>query len=196
MKPNLKHVKMKKILLIEDNKELRENVAELLELSDYEVFEADNGINGVEQALQHKPDLILCDVLMPSLDGYGVLHMVQKKPELQHTSFIFLTALNDSADLRKGMMLGADDYITKPFDNADLLNAIEVRLHKAEVNQHLVEDHPFVTENRPYPSGEKTIHAFIDGRKTDFFKKKAADLFRRQSSHPVVLCRKRQCQAV
>ncbi|HEX2607090.1 MAG TPA: response regulator, partial [Flavisolibacter sp.] len=114
---------MKKVLVIEDNPEIRENTAELLELSHYQVMTAANGKEGVAQALTHKPDLILCDIMMPELDGYGVLHMVQKNPELQRTPFIFLTAKAEATEVRRGMSLGADDYISKPFDPSDLLTA-------------------------------------------------------------------------
>jgi DNA-binding response OmpR family regulator len=123
---------MKKILIIEDNDEVRENTAEILELSNYEVITAANGKLGVEAALQHKPDLIVCDIMMPVLDGYGVLHLLSKHEETATIPFIFLTAKSEKADLRKGMELGADDYLTKPFDGIELLNAVEVRLKKAE----------------------------------------------------------------
>lgn len=123
---------MKKILIIEDNDEVRENTAEILELSNYEVITAPNGKAGVEAAIERKPDLIVCDIMMPVLDGYGVLHLLSKHEETATIPFIFLTAKSEKADLRKGMELGADDYLTKPFDGIELLNAIEVRLKKAE----------------------------------------------------------------
>src|SRR6187401_1765524 len=124
---------MKKLLVIDDNLEIRENTAEILALADYQVFTAPNGKRGVELALKEKPDLIVCDIMMPELDGYGVLHLLRKNPETQSVPFIFLTAKTDRTDLRKGMEMGADDYITKPFEDIELLNAIEVRLKKAEV---------------------------------------------------------------
>ncbi|MBS1744572.1 MAG: response regulator [Bacteroidetes bacterium] len=123
---------MKKILVIEDNHDVRENIAEILELSNYDVFTAENGKVGVELALTKNPDLIICDIMMPVLDGYGVLHLLNKHIETFGIPFIFLTAKTEKADVRKGMELGADDYITKPFDGIDLLHAIEVRLKKAE----------------------------------------------------------------
>lgn len=122
----------KKILLIEDNKEVRENIAEILELSKYQVFTAQNGKEGVELARKNKPDLIICDIMMPVLDGYGVLHLLSKNTDTASIPFIFLTAKADKNDFRKGMGMGADDYITKPFDDTDLLNAIESRLKKSE----------------------------------------------------------------
>ncbi len=124
---------MKKILLIEDNQNIRENTAEILELASYTVFTAENGKDGVEAALREKPDLIICDIMMPMLDGYGVLHMVQKNPSIQNTPFIFLTAKTERSEIRKGMELGADDYLTKPFDGTELLNAVESRIKKIEL---------------------------------------------------------------
>ena len=124
---------MKKILLIEDNDHIRENTSEILEMSNYKVFSAENGKTGVELALREKPDLIICDIMMPVLDGYGVLHMVQKNTTTRNIPFIFLTAKTERSDLRKGMELGADDYITKPFSGTELLNAVEGRLKKADL---------------------------------------------------------------
>jgi CRP-like cAMP-binding protein len=119
-----------KILIIEDNDGIRDNVAEILEMAKYSVYKADNGKLGVELALMHLPDIILCDIMMPELDGYGVLYMLNKNSETSTIPFIFLTAKADHGDLRKGMEMGADDYLTKPFDDIDLLNAIDIRLRK------------------------------------------------------------------
>ncbi|HEY4798206.1 MAG TPA: response regulator, partial [Bacteroidia bacterium] len=123
----------KKILLIEDNPEMRENTAELLELASYDVYTAENGKEGVEQVLKIKPDLIICDIMMPILDGYGVLHLLSKKPETAGIPFIFLTAKTKRNDQRRGMEMGADDYITKPFDDEELIRAIESRLKKSDM---------------------------------------------------------------
>ena len=123
---------MKKILLIEDNADIRENMAEILELTNYIVFTAENGKTGVETALRENPDLIVCDIMMPALDGYGVLHMLKKNAVTKNTPFIFLSAKSERTDFRKGMELGADDYITKPFTETELLNAVESRLKKSE----------------------------------------------------------------
>ena len=120
----------KKVLVIEDNTDIRENVVEILQLADFTVFEADNGKIGVELALKNLPDIILCDIMMPELDGYGVLYLLGKNPETAAIPFIFLTAKAEKVDLRKGMEMGADDYLTKPFDDIELLNAIESRLKK------------------------------------------------------------------
>ena len=123
---------MKKILIIEDNDDIRENLAEILELAGYEAHTAENGKKGVEKAEQIVPDLILCDVMMPVLDGYGVLSIVNKKPVLADIPFVFLTAKAEKTDFRYGMNLGADDYITKPFETNELLSVIEMRLVKSD----------------------------------------------------------------
>jgi DNA-binding response OmpR family regulator len=121
---------MKKILVIEDNNEMRENICETLELAGYDVSEAINGKDGVTKAKELLPDLIVCDVMMPELEGYGVLKILSKEESTKHIPFIFLTAKSEKIDYRKGMLLGADDYITKPFEEDELLSAIEVRLNK------------------------------------------------------------------
>lgn len=124
---------MKKVLLIEDNKEVRENIAEILELADYDVTTAENGKRGVELAKTTSPELIICDIMMPELDGFGVLRILSKNPETSGIPFIFLTAKTEKSDMRKGMNLGADDYITKPFEEDELLEAIETRMKKSEI---------------------------------------------------------------
>jgi CRP-like cAMP-binding protein/CheY-like chemotaxis protein len=121
------------ILVIDDNKDIRENTAEILDLAGYKTFIAENGKKGVEIALREKPSLIVCDIMMPELDGYGVLHLIRKNPETEHTPFIFLTAKSERTDFRKGMDMGADDYITKPFEDLELLTAVEMRLKKSAI---------------------------------------------------------------
>lgn len=123
---------MKTILLIEDNHKIRENIGEILELAGYHVLSAENGKIGVGLTKETIPDLIICDVMMPELDGYGVLHVLSKNPATAGIPFIFLTAKSEKDDVRKGMNMGADDYLTKPFDDIELLNAIEIRLKKHE----------------------------------------------------------------
>jgi len=123
---------MKNLLLIEDNPDMRENIAEILELAGYKVVTAENGKIGVELAQKNPPDLIICDVMMPELDGYGVLHILSKNSVTSGIPFIFLTAKAEKEDFRKGMNLGADDYITKPFNDVELLDAIETRLKRSE----------------------------------------------------------------
>lgn len=123
----------KTILIIEDNSDIREGTSEILELTGrYQVITAENGRIGVDLATKHIPDLILCDIMMPELDGYGVLFMLSKIERTARIPFIFLTAKAERADMRKAMEMGADDYLTKPFDDVELMNAIEVRLKKHE----------------------------------------------------------------
>lgn len=122
-----------KILLIEDDVTVRENTAELLELSNYEVVTAPDGKKGVEKAKEEIPDIIVCDIMMPELDGYDVLTRLSEDPETNGIPFIFLSAKTEHKDVRRGMDLGADDYLTKPFEEEDLLSAIESRLAKVEI---------------------------------------------------------------
>lgn len=122
----------KKILIIEDEAVIRENVAELLELTGYEVETASNGRKGVDKARSFQPDLIACDIAMEGLDGYGVLYILSKEAETAHIPFIFLTSKAEKADWRRGMELGASDYLIKPFEDTELLNIIEIQLEKHE----------------------------------------------------------------
>ncbi|OQP48932.1 response regulator [Niastella populi] len=163
---------MKKILVIEDNHEVRDNIAEILELANYLVFRAENGKEGIVIAMQEFPDLILCDIMMPVLDGYGFLHLMKKNDSLCNTPFIFMSAKADRIDVRKGMDLGADDYLTKPFDETELLNAIETRLKKAEMvnqkSQAAVDKNDFKN-----PLSENEIRELLTGnRDTGIYKKK------------------------
>jgi len=123
---------MTKILLVEDNADIRDNTSEILELANYEVITAIDGREGYQKALETNPDIIICDIMMPVLDGYGLLHLIQKNDQLRNIPFIFLTAKTERTDFRKGMELGADDYLTKPFTELELMNAIEIRLKKSE----------------------------------------------------------------
>lgn len=166
---------MKKILVIEDNTEVRENIAEILELSSYQVFTAKDGKEGVATALSELPDLIVCDIMMPLLDGYGVLHLLNKHKETASIPFIFLTAKSEKADLRKGMELGADDYISKPFDGIELLTAIETRLKKTDtLKQSLLNDQqpanvnsftPLISEERETYDYTKKTMLYHEGQK-------------------------------
>ena len=122
---------MTTILVIEDNEDIRENVEEILTLSDYKVLTAANGKEGVEAATSKKPDLIICDIMMPGIDGYGVLHVLHKDPATQDIPFIFLTSKSERSDFRAAMEMGADDYITKPYTREELLSAIDTRLKRS-----------------------------------------------------------------
>jgi len=141
---------MKKILIIEDNQDVRENISEILELANFETNTAENGKIGVKLAVNNLPDLIICDIMMPELDGYGVLHILNKNPKTTGIPFIFLTAKAEQSDFRKGMNMGADDYIAKPFDETELLNAIEVRLKKNDA------------VNKAYSPDFKGINSFLE----------------------------------
>jgi CRP/FNR family transcriptional regulator, polysaccharide utilization system transcription regulator len=155
---------MKKILVIEDNQEMRENIVEILELANYAVFIAENGRKGVEQARQAMPDLILCDIMMPEMDGYGVLYLLSKDPKTTGIPFIFLTAKADQKDIRKGMSLGADDYLTKPFEEMELLEAIETRLRRNQIVR------------KEFSNDAEGLHAFLDqARGVDALKKLSQD---------------------
>lgn len=150
----------KTILLIEDNLEVRENTAELLELSNYEVLTAAEGKEGVRLAARHQPDLIICDVMMPELDGYGVLHILGKNPRTANIPFIFLTAKAEREDFRKGMNLGAADYLTKPFDDIELLDVIEMRLQRSAQQQ------------QQQGRGEEALQEVLEDRELRRFSKK------------------------
>ncbi|MEQ8910149.1 MAG: response regulator [Vicingaceae bacterium] len=122
-----------KILLIEDEKNILETLKEVLELSDYQVFTATNGREGFTAIMEEKPDLVLCDVSMPEIDGFTLLKTINQKLDYAHRPvFLFLTARVDAMEIRKGMNLGADDYILKPFETSDVLDAIKLRLEKRQ----------------------------------------------------------------
>jgi CRP/FNR family cyclic AMP-dependent transcriptional regulator len=164
---------MKCILLIEDNDLIRENAAEILELSNYKVIVAENGKIGVEKAIEHRPDLIICDIMMPVLDGYGVLHAVHKNEAIKNTPFIFLTAKTERSDLRRGMESGADDYITKPFDGTELLSAVDSRLKKMEMlKKDLSPDLQGLQELMHASFGTNILESFTEDRNTNKYKKK------------------------
>lgn len=118
------------ILVIEDNPAIQENIAEMLGIAGYRVITASNGNEGLDIAIHQTPDLILCDIMMPGMNGYEVLTALRKNPKTIGTPFIFLTAKAEKNEIREGMNLGTDDYITKPFNEADLLKAIETRITK------------------------------------------------------------------
>ena len=164
---------MKVVLLVEDNEEIRENMSEILEMSGYKVLSAPDGKEGVALAIEHKPDVIVCDIMMPVLDGYGVIHMLHKNEDTRDIPFIFLTAKAERAEIRKGMELGADDYITKPFTGTELLSAIETRLLKADlVNKKLAAGLDGYNDLVTTVSGAQALKNFADDRNMSKFKKK------------------------
>lgn len=164
---------MATILLIEDNKDIRDNTAEILEMANYKVLTASDGKIGVQLAEEAHPDLIVCDITMPVLDGYGVIHLLHKKEHLSNIPFIFLTAKAERADMRKGMDAGADDYITKPFDATDLLNAIECRLKKSAL---LKKDISTGIDGMQIllsaTSGKEALYTLKEERNVNYYKKK------------------------
>ncbi|MGD2181150.1 response regulator [Lusitaniella coriacea] len=123
---------MTKILVIEDEGAVRNNILMLLKAEGFQVSGAENGEVGIEMAKEHPPDLIICDILMPGVDGYGVLTQLRQSRTTTFIPFIFLTAKAERSEVRQGIELGADDYLTKPFDADELLGAIAARLKKQE----------------------------------------------------------------
>ncbi|MCB0660796.1 MAG: response regulator [Saprospiraceae bacterium] len=172
-----------KILVIEDNNDVRDNLTELLELSGYEVESAENGKIGVQKAREFNPDLILCDIMMPELDGYGVLRILSTTPDTAHIPFIFLTAKSEKDDFRKGMGLGADDYITKPYDDVQLLDTITIRLQKSakirsSFDKSSVGFQRFLDEAK----AQKEFEKLSENRETRHYHKK--DLIYEAGQHP------------
>lgn len=177
---------MQKILLIEDNDDIRNNTAEILEIASYQVLTAENGKIGVEMAIEHMPDLIICDIMMPVLDGYGVLHAIHKNDTIKNTPFIFLTAKTERSDFRKGMELGADDYITKPFDGTELLNAVDGRLRKlALLKKDLAPGLEGLDHLLEVSFGKNVLQSLAEGRNTNLLKKKQTVYS--EGNHPVRL---------
>ncbi|MBL0682045.1 response regulator [Aquimarina mytili] len=149
---------MKTILLIEDDVALRENTAELLELSDYNVITAPNGKIGIIKAKEEKPDIVVCDIMMPEVDGYGVLEALSHDKNTNQIPFIFLSAKTEHKEVRKGMDLGADDYLTKPFEEEELLSAIESRLAKAQIIASLLDEYNNQPKEDKKEDGLRNLH--------------------------------------
>lgn len=181
----------KKILLIEDDEAIRENTAEILELANYEVTTAENGKVGVRKSKEVKPDLIICDIMMPELDGYGVLYLLGKDPETSTIPFIFLTAKTEKSDRRKGMMMGADDYLTKPFEEMDLLNAIEGRLKRnVALKQSFTRDAKGLEDFVEIAKGLKELEEITASKQVRQHKKKDTLYFERDFPNAVFLLAK------
>ena len=162
-----------KIVVIEDSIEVSESIASILKLGNYEVFTANNGKIGIELIQQNQPDLILCDIMMPDLDGYGVLHLLSKDPTTANIPFVYLTAKTDQRDFRIGMNLGADDYITKPFDGLELLQVIELRLKKNDLlkttfQNNIYDVNDFFNKAKQLPDFQK----ISDNRRSRLYKRK------------------------
>lgn len=134
----------KKILIIEDQAPMRRNLALMLQMEGYAACMAENGRVGIETARQEHPDLILCDVMMPEMDGYAVIQALREDEAFANTPFIFLTAKSDRSDVRVGMNFGADDYLTKPVVRDDLLSAVQIRLARSDaLKQRLADNSGF-----------------------------------------------------
>jgi len=152
---------MKTILLIEDDTALRENTAELLELSGYKVSTAPNGKIGIEKAIQEIPNIIVCDIMMPEIDGYGVLEAMALNEKTAHIPFIFLSAKTEHKEVRKGMDMGADDYLTKPFDEEELISAVESRMAKASILELRSQDNESLTTDDDSPKNLNQLKNFF-----------------------------------
>ncbi|WP_304343993.1 response regulator [Chryseobacterium koreense] len=161
------------ILIIEDHDEIRTSTAAILELANYRVLQASDGKEGIDLAIRKLPDIILCDVMMPEMDGYGVLHLLRKREDTALIPFIFISAKVHRDEVRKGIEMGADDYLTKPFDDIELLSAIECRLRKTELQKNLYSSMFGQIRNiSETPPGLSELRKIFDARKTQTFKKK------------------------
>jgi two-component system, OmpR family, alkaline phosphatase synthesis response regulator PhoP len=182
----------KKILIIEDELQIRENIQEILELTGFTAITAANGLLGLQIARSSNPDLILCDITMPEMDGYGVLQELRQDPLTAMLPLIFLTAKVDRHDLRQGMELGADDYLTKPFEAEELLRAIDSRLSRqATLMQQFVEERH---QSRKLRQEIQVNHERLqqsqqlEGIKTDLLQKLAQDLGDPLSNINMAIC--------
>lgn len=173
---------MTKVLLIEDDSVLRENIAELLELSDFEVLTAPNGKLGLKSININIPDIIVCDIMMPELDGYEVLNEVTKNNKTKHIPFIFLSAKTEHQDVRKGMNLGADDYITKPFTEDELVSAIKSRLAKASILKEKEQDNVHNYSEKDELINLNDLKNFFDDYGNEFTFNKG-DIIYREGDH-------------
>lgn len=173
---------MQQILVIEDTKDHRDNLSEILALNGYKVCTAENGKIGVEKAIKEKPDLILCDIMMPELDGFGVLQILSNNHKTSDIPFLYLTAKAEKDDFRRGMSLGADDYITKPFDVDHLLQTIERRLAKTDrlrkASSESAQFENFVNEAKAL----QLLHNLSDNRELRHYHKK--DVLFEEGTHP------------
>lgn len=165
---------MKKILLIEDDYDLLLNTKEIIELSNYNVLIAENGKEGVAKAIAERPDLIICAIELPILDGFGVLRAIQKNEKTIQIPFIFLTAKSDRIEYRKAMDMGADDYIAKPFDATELLSAIDGRIRKCEIAKQTTSPilEAYQYGNDQIGNGKDVFHSIVCDRHVSRYKKK------------------------
>ena len=175
---------MKKVLIIEDDNTLRDNMEELLTLYDYEVLKAKDGAQGLEMARKIVPDIIVCDIMMPEKDGFEVLESLSLNDKTRLIPFIFLSAKTDRQDVRKGMNMGADDYLTKPFAEDELISAIRSRLAKTEILKELkLKDQKLNPKNK-----EGELHTLNDLKNYfddhgEYFKINKDDIIYNESDH-------------
>jgi len=180
---NSKKIMTETILVIEDNEDMRQNTSEILELASYNVITAANGKEGVDLARKNKPDLILCDIMMPELDGYGVLRALENAEKVNAIPFVFITAKAEKSDFRKGMDLGADDYLTKPFNGEDLLRVVGARIKKSKARDlvnasqvlndfvsvsHSMEDFNVLSHERTIKKIRKRGVIFMEGNTSQY----------------------------
>lgn len=169
---------MKKILLIEDDTALRENTAELLELSNYEVATAPNGRIGIEKAKADPPQIVVCDIMMPEVDGYGVLEALAADAATSHIPFIFLSAKTEHKEIRKGMDMGADDYLTKPFEEEELISAIESRIAKATILNTLLKEQNALKEDEDALRSLHELKNFFDDEGKEYTYRKGEVIYK------------------
>ncbi len=182
---------MKKILLIDDCQTLRENTAEILEIENYDVITADNGRSGVELAFRENPDLIICDIMMPELDGYSVLDKLRSNPVTRDKPFIIITAKVGYDEFRKGMELGADDFITKPFTALELLCAVEARFKKFKPrNEQFAEQKNDISEIIKMNDADQALIKLINSYKVRDYKEKEVIYFADSLPHTVYFIKK------
>jgi DNA-binding response OmpR family regulator len=175
---------MKKILIIEDNQDTRENTADILKLSSYQVFTAENGEVGIESVRRNKPDIIICDIMMPGLNGYEVLEQLGKDRTIAGIPFIFLTAKTGRTDIRKGMALGADDYLTKPFEEKELLEAVATRLKKYSfLKKEFSNDVEGINQFFDEVSSHKGMERLSQDKTTEICKKKEILFMEGKTAH-------------
>jgi len=159
----------KKILVIEDDEIISDNLKNLLELQNYEVWVAENGKEGIDKAYIFKPDLVICDIMMPDITGFEVIEILSRENDLKQLPFLYLTALIDITNFRKGMNLGADDYIFKPYDSENLLLVIKNRLEKFELIRSIALEQK---SNKNYQNeSESKVNKAVFGLK-DYLKNK------------------------
>ncbi|MBK1990065.1 response regulator [Sphaerospermopsis aphanizomenoides BCCUSP55] len=154
---------MKKVLVIEDEQQIRSNIIEILHYLDYDTISADNGLIGLEMAREQLPDLIICDIMMPQLDGYSVVTSLREDEKTAKIPFIFLTAKNEYTDLRKGMELGADDYLIKPFTSDEIMRSVNRQMEKMAVFERYTQSKLNTLSNNISMSLSQEMNSSLNG---------------------------------